>query len=128
MLDAWILDKAYLRLSANGSLTLDATKLPGVHNRALSGYRLEVHFITRNFSDHKGIICVESFRRYFAGSNATFAELRAVAENEVLNSILGFDAFVEMLMTGEYNVDAMLHQKRLENLAQFETWTVLLSG
>ena len=31
-----------------------------------------------------------------------------------MNSVLRFDAFIEMLMTGEYNVDPAFDQKRLE--------------
>jgi hypothetical protein len=111
-----------------GGLALHATKLPGIDDSALSRYRLEAHFVAGDLRDHERIVCIKAFRRDFTRRNAAFAQLGAVTENEVLNSILWFDALVKVFVAGKYDIDAVFHQQRFKHLAQLETRAVFVSG
>jgi hypothetical protein len=47
-------------------------------------------------------------------SYTVLSQLGAIAQDEILDPVLRFDAFIEMLVTGEYNVDSAFDQQRLE--------------
>ncbi len=98
-----------------GGLSFDAAKLSRVDDGAGSGDGLEAHFISRDLCDHERVVIVKALgRKFTARSDAVLSQLGAAAQDEVLNSVLRFDAFVEMLVTGEYNVDPAFDQQRLK--------------
>jgi hypothetical protein len=121
------LPAAALRLPA-AALRLRARDRTGVDSTAEARDRLEVEHVTGDFDQHEMAVTIESHvqQRVVASRSAEIsaAQLRSTAGREVVNSLLRFHALVEVLVAGEYDVDAVAHEQRLQHRAQIFFGTV----
>src|SRR5262249_2420384 len=96
---------------------LRAPNATGINGRALPGDHLKKHVVTGNFAEHERIVLVETLLCELCLCDVTFAQLSARADDEIVNSLLRFNPLVEMFVTIQDNVDAVLHHQRLERAA-----------
>ena len=83
----------------------------------LAGTRdhLEMKFVSRDLVQHEALVLVEAGGHLRRRLDVALAKLSACTGDEVEDSFLRLQAFVDMVVTGIDDVDAVLDKNRLQS-------------
>ncbi len=79
-----------------------------------------MHLVAGNLDEHERLILIEARRGNVRFLEITFAELAARTCHEVVDPPLWLEPFVDVVVTGEHDVHAVLHEQGLEQHAEVD--------
>src|SRR5262252_6401649 len=92
-----------------------------INDRARFAYRLKTDLVVFGFEEHEMVILVEACRaEWTLEIDAAAPGLATRSGNEVLNPLLRFSAFIDVVMTGKDGVHSIAHKKRFQLPAKIE--------
>src|SRR5215475_2631112 len=92
-----------------------------VNDRARFAYRLKTDLVVFSFEKHEMVILVEACRAdRTLEIDASAPGLATCSGDEVLNPLLRFSAFIDVVMSGEDGVHSIAHKKRFQLPAKIE--------
>src|SRR5258706_10850878 len=99
----------------------------GIDGRASSRDGLKEELVARHLDQHEAAILIELRRRKIRSPYVALPQLAAGTRHEVRDALLRLDAFIDVVVTGEDHVDAVLDEQRLERHAQIDLGSVGLT-
>jgi len=74
------------------------------------------------------IVLIESFGRQICRADIPATQLAAGSGNEIVDTLLGLDSLVKVVMPGEDHAYAKLHKQRLQHSPELLVGTVTAAG
>jgi hypothetical protein len=73
-----------------------------------------VHRIASDLDEHIAVVSIETNCGHGRFPDVTLTQLRGAAGGEIEDAVLRLESLIKVLMTGEYRIDAVLQEQRLE--------------
>ena len=83
-----------------------------------AGDDLKVELASSDLGHHEAQVSIETFRHTFRGPDIAYPQLAGVAEDEFMNSLVGYESFIKVFMSGKDYLNSVFSQSGFNLLAQ----------
>src|SRR4029079_11110218 len=89
-----------------------------VNHAAAGPDGIEIHLVAQDLDGEERARLIVAFVGQSGRSDIAGSQLAARSTHEVDDAVLWLDTFVEVIVTGEHDTDTIVHEDRLELVAQ----------